>query len=80
MLKMLNPLMRLCLLLLPIAASLSGCAPQTKTAETKLVSKAENKAACRVWRRLTWSPSDTRESIDGIRRNNVRRKHYCGAR
>lgn len=80
MLKMLNPPTRLCLLLLPLAASLSACVPKTATVETKLVTKAENKAACRVWRRLTWSPSDTHQSIDGIRRNNVRRQRFCGAR
>lgn len=81
MLKMLNPLVRLSLLFLLCAPSLTGCAQPTKPAVNVSLTDAGSKAACRVWRPVTWAPADTTETIDGIRRNNTRRGRFCrGAR
>ena len=76
--KMLNPLVRLSLLCLLTVCSLTGCADKTPPAATATLTDAGSKAACRVWRPITWVPDDTRETIDGVRRNNTRRGRYCG--
>ena len=78
MLKMLNPLGRLCLLSLLSVLSLTGCAPPTKPAANASLTDAGSKAACRGWRPVTWAPDDTTVTIDGVRRNNKRRWRYCG--
>jgi hypothetical protein len=33
-----------------------------------------------VFRQIDWSTADTVQTIDGVRRHNVRRKRFCGAR
>ena len=49
---------------------LSGCSKLTGIAET-------NPAACSVWRDISWSAKDTRETITEVKVNNARRDGFC---
>jgi hypothetical protein len=33
--------------------------------------------ACDFWRPVSWSKTDTRETIEGVKINNARRKAWC---
>ena len=49
---------------------LTGCATLTGTKET-------NKAACEVWKDISWSKKDTDQTITEVKVNNARREGYC---
>ena len=49
---------------------LSGCSTLTGTVAT-------NTTACTVWKDITWSSKDTRETITEVKVNNARRDGYC---
>jgi len=49
---------------------LSGCFNLTGTVET-------NTTACTVWKDISWSSKDTRETITEVKVNNARRDGYC---
>jgi hypothetical protein len=49
---------------------LTGCATMMGTPET-------NKAACGVWKDISWSKKDTDQTIGEIKVNNARRDGYC---
>jgi hypothetical protein len=68
------------LLLLPLLAllplTLSGCATKIRPVEIS-ASRVNTAAACRVLKPVTWSKRDTRETIDGVRKNNAARAKVC---
>lgn len=74
--KLLWNLPLLSLLFPLIAASLSGCAGPMQTAEIN-TSKISNPAVCRALKPVKWSVDDTKESIDGMRRNNAALAKAC---
>ena len=35
-------------------------------------------SVCSSWLSITWSKSDTAQTVDGVKGNNARRKAWCG--
>lgn len=52
------------------AMLLAGCTTTTVTGAIK--------PACSIWHPITWSQSDTDETIRGVKSNNAARQAYCG--
>jgi uncharacterized protein YceK len=58
------------LLAIPLMLVLSGCSKMMEIGATK-------PAACAVWRDVSWSAKDTRQTIVEVKVNNARRQGYC---
>jgi len=58
------------LLAIPLMLVLSGCSKMMEIGGTK-------PAACSVWRDISWSSKDTRQTIVEVKVNNARRQGYC---
>jgi hypothetical protein len=58
------------LLAIPLMLVLSGCSKMMEIGVTK-------PAACSVWRDVSWSSKDTRQTIVEVKVNNARRQGYC---
>jgi len=56
---------------LATALLLAACATTTGTAEIS------PKAACAVWEPISWSKTDTDQTIREVKRNNARRDGFC---
>jgi hypothetical protein len=61
--------MRLLLVMLPLLI-LNGCSKMMDIGGSK-------PAACSVWRDVSWSSKDTRQTIVEVKVNNARRQGYC---
>ena len=53
-----------------LGAFLSGCATPPVA--------VKGDTYCGIARRITWSVSDTRETIDQVRRSNAKHRRVCG--
>lgn len=70
------PMQTLCaapkmLFALATALMLAGCVTATGTAGIS------PKAACAVWEPISWSKTDTDQTIREVKRNNARRDGFC---
>ena len=65
--------LRACLPCLAIALISSGCAPATPPVEVTVATDV----SCRVYRVITWSPDDTRQTIAEVRTHNAKHRTLC---
>lgn len=62
------PRKRTTLLVFALPILLAGCAQTNISA---------NNAVCGVWRPITWSLSDTPDTVDQVKSSNARRGAWC---
>lgn len=66
---------RLGILSLCLMTMTAGCSFAPKTPPVELVASVSE--VCKVWVYRSWSPDDTKQTIDGVRQNNAARYRFC---